>query len=99
MSWSQMNHRIAEQVDALLDTQKDAYPPDVARFYSRDTAAALIHAAIWGYSVRADSTAGVYAAENLFEALGLKAWSFDAEEAKEFQALRHKRQRDALKET
>ena len=99
MSWSQMNHRIADQIEALLDTQKDAYPSDVARFYSRDTAAALIHAAIWGYSVRADSTAGVYAAGNIFEALGLKAWSFDAEEAKEFHTLRHKRRRDASKET
>ena len=82
-----MNHMIADKVNELLDGQKDAYPPDEPRFYSREQAAAIIHAALWGYGVRASSTAGAYAGSNMFEALGLKWWTFDEADAARHQAL------------
>jgi hypothetical protein len=66
MAWSLLNHEIADSVNELLDARKDDYPPEVARFFSREQAAAIIHAALWGYGVRADSTAGVYAGMSLF---------------------------------
>lgn len=81
MAWSLMNHMIADKVNALLDEQKDVYPPEVKRFYSREQAAAIIHAVLWGYGVREDSTAGCYAGTNLFDALGLKWWTFTEEDA------------------
>lgn len=79
---------IADKVNALLDEQKDAYPPEVKRFYSREQAAAIIHAVLWGYACRDDSTAGCYAANNLFDALGLKNWTFDDEESDIFNRAR-----------
>lgn len=81
MAWSLKNHMIAGEVEKLLDADKDAYPPEVKRFFSREQALAIIHAAMWGYGVREDSTAGAYAALNLYNALGLKGWTFDQEEA------------------
>jgi len=87
MAWSLMNHMIFEKVNALLDEQKDAYPPDVRRFYTRDQAATIIHAVLWGHGVREDSTAGCYAADNLFTALGLKWWTFNEDDAKQHQEL------------
>jgi hypothetical protein len=91
MTWSLMNHMIADKVGALLDEQKDVYGPEVERFFSREKAAAIIHAAIWGYGVRADSTAGAYAAMNLFDALGLKGWTFDQQEADALERFRQER--------
>lgn len=70
MAWSLMNHMIADKVAALLDEQKDAYPPEVKRFYSREQTLAIIHAALWGHAVREDSTAGAYAGSAMFDALG-----------------------------
>lgn len=87
MAWSLLNHMIADKVNELLDSQKDAYPPEEPRFYSREQAAAIIHAALWGYSARASSTAGAYAGSNLFDALGLKWWTFDEADAARHQAL------------
>lgn len=92
MSWSLLNHSIADKVSELIDAHKDDYPPEEPRFFSREQALAIIHAAIWGYSVRASSTAGCYAATNLYEALGLKWWTFDAEEAAIFQKIAQERQ-------
>lgn len=89
MAWSLLNHMIADKVNALLDEQKDAYPPEVKRFYSREQAAAIIHAVLWGHAVREDSTAACYAATNLFDALGLKNWTFDEEESAIFNRARH----------
>lgn len=82
-----MSDRIAEKVDELLEAVAAQYGPEVERFYSREQAAAIIHAALLGYSVRAGSTAGGYAAINLFEAIGLKFWSFDKDEAEACSAL------------
>jgi hypothetical protein len=94
MAWSLLNAMIADKVTALLDEQKDSYPPEVARFYSREQAAAIIHAALWGYSCRSDSTAGCYAGSNLFDALGLKSWTFDEDEAAAFHEIRNKMLRE-----
>jgi hypothetical protein len=91
MAWSLLNHMIADKVKALLDAQKDNYGPDVPRFFSREKAEAIIHAAIWGYSSREDGTAGCYAFMNLMDALGIKTWSVDEDEAKAIQELRAKR--------
>jgi hypothetical protein len=94
MAWSLLNHMIADKVNELLDGQKDSYPPEVKRFYSREQAAAIIHAVLWGHASREDSTAACYAAMNLFDALGLKQWTFDEDEAAAFQELRQKRLRE-----
>lgn len=98
MAWSLMNHMIADKVETLLDEKREAYPPDVVRFFSREKALSIIHAAIWGYSVREDSTAGAYAFMNLMHALGIKQWTFDADEAAQFQALREKINREKYAE-
>ncbi|EIM25699.1 hypothetical protein [Microvirga lotononidis] len=98
MAWSLLNHMIADKVNELLDTQKDSYGPEEERFYSREVAASIIHAAVWGYSCRSSSTAGVYAATNLLNALGLKFWSFDDEEAAALQEFRRARARSRLVE-
>ena len=98
MAWSLFNALIAEQVNALLDEAGKDYGPEVERFMSRDQAASVIHAALWAHGSRASSTAGVYAMMNLFEAIGLKNWTFDADEADAFNAVRASRQRAALAE-
>lgn len=86
---------IDEKVNELLDANTGAhYGPEVRRFYSREQAAAIIHAALLGYSVRAGSTAGGYAAISLFEAIGLKFWSFDKDEAEACSALCMKLQQE-----
>jgi len=72
---------VADMIEALLDTHDHLYPPGVPRFYSREKARAIIKAALWAYSARSDSTAGAYAAIDLFTALGLKDWTFEEEEA------------------
>lgn len=81
MAWSLLNHLIAEKVEELLKEQDCSYGPDVKRWFSREQAAAIIHAALWGYSVREDSTAGCYAAHNLTETLGIKWQCFDEQSA------------------
>ena len=97
MSWSLLNHMAADKVNELLDAHKDDYPPDVDRFFSREKAAAIIHAALWGYAVRSDSTAGCYAGSNLFDALGLKWWTLDDVEGAACQALVNKIREDKAK--
>jgi hypothetical protein len=94
VAWSLKNHLVADKVNALLDEDKDAYPPEVVRFFPKDKALSIIHAAIWGYGVREDSTAGCYAFMNLMEALGIKCWTFDADEAEQFRAIREKLHRE-----
>jgi hypothetical protein len=89
MTWSLEN--AADKVNDLLDLSKDTYPPEEERFFSREQALAIINAALLGYSVRADSTAGAYAAMNLYGALGLKGWTFDDTEAAALQAFRNKK--------
>lgn len=94
MAWSLMNHMIAEKVAALVDEQKDGYPPTVVRFFTREKALGIIHAALWGHGVREDSTAGCYAFMNLMEVLGIKSWTFDEDEAAEFRVVRERLQRE-----
>ncbi|MDR3488782.1 MAG: hypothetical protein P4M05_28255 [Bradyrhizobium sp.] len=94
MAWSLLNHMVADKVEALIKEQDDVYGPEVKRFYPTSVAKAIIHAALWGYGVRDDSTAGSYAGSALFDALGLKGWTFDQEEADALQRFRNeKRQR------
>jgi hypothetical protein len=81
MTWSLLNHMVADKVSELLDGQRDAYPPEVTRFFPREKAAGIIHAALWGYAVRDDSTAGCYAFSALMDTLGIKSWVFDEDEA------------------
>lgn len=81
MAWSLLNGIIADKVNALLDEQKDAYPPEVKRFLTREQTEAIIHAAIWAHASREDSTAACYAMTNLYDALGLKWWTFSEEDA------------------
>src|SRR5262245_51853516 len=94
MTWSLESAMVADKVNDLLDLFKDTYPPEVERFFSRKKALAIINAALCGYSVRADSTAGAYVAMNLYDALGLKGWTFDDTEAAALQAFRSKRTHD-----
>jgi hypothetical protein len=87
---SLLNIAIDPTVGALLDRAAALggdYPDDL-RFYSRAKAAAIIHAALWAYASRSDSTAGAYAAGNLFDAIGLKAWTFNSEEAATLNEIR-----------
>ena len=90
MAWSLLNMMAAEKVKALLDEYKNEYPPEEPRFYTREQAEAIIHAVLWGHASRSSSTAGCYAADNLFKALGLKWWTFDEEHAVHHQALAQK---------
>lgn len=99
MAWSLLNSMIADKVNELLDAQKDAYPEGVERFYSREQAAAIIHAAIWGHSVRSDSTAGAYAGSNMFDALGLKWWTFDEADAARHRDLAQQIMREKIAQT
>jgi hypothetical protein len=80
MAWSLANILAAEEVEKLIAAKDDEYPPEIERFFDRGKALAIVHAALWGYGCRADSTAGAYAFMNLMEALGIKAWSFDEED-------------------
>ncbi len=83
MSWSLLNHFMVDDVKALLDKGEEpggSYRDD-ERFFSREQAEKLIHAVLWAHGCRRDSTAGAYAAFNLYEALGLKNWTFDTVEA------------------
>jgi hypothetical protein len=93
MAWSLLNHMIADKVKALLDDQS-GYGPDVPRFFPREKAEAIIHAAIWGYSSREGGDAGCYAFMNLMDALGIKAWTFDEDEAKEIREMWTRRMRE-----
>jgi hypothetical protein len=83
MPWSALNHMMADDVRKLLDRPEfqQEREPEMVRFFSREKAEAIIHAALWGYGVRATSTAGAYAFSNLMDALGLKNWTFNDEEA------------------
>ena len=86
------NMLAADDVKALLDKHGGGnYGPDVQRFFPRERALAIIHAAIWGHGCRDDSTAGAYAALGLYEALGLKAWTFDDDEAEALQRYRREK--------
>lgn len=99
MAWSLLNHQAADDVSALLDRHAETYGPDVARFYSREQALAIIHAALWGYAVRSESTAGAYAADAMFRALGLATWSFDPQDAPILQAAWRERAEKKRAET
>lgn len=80
MAWSLGNYMITEDVEKLVASKDDVYEPGIERAFSREQALSIIHAAIWGYGCRAGTTAGAYAFMNLMEALGIKAWSFEAED-------------------
>jgi hypothetical protein len=77
MAVSLLNVLVADKVNALLDDPhvRDNLSDD-QRGFTRDQAEAVIHAAVWAYSARAGSTAEAYARMSLFDALGLKSWSF-----------------------
>lgn len=91
MSWSLMNHIIAEKVDSLVEGQTKSYAPEVERSMSREICLSVIHAALWAHGARGDSMAGAYAHLNLYNALGLKGWTFDDEEQALLVAHRTKR--------
>jgi hypothetical protein len=91
MVMSLLNMMLADKVNALLDEVEDGYPLDVERGCSREKAAAIIHAALWCRSSRADATAAAYATMALFEAIGIKCWTFDEEEAAEMRAVQEQR--------
>ena len=77
MSWSLLNGMLAADVEKLLSNEalrEDS--PDLQRAISKDTAMAVIHAALWAYSSRAGSTASAYAMSHLYDALGLETWTF-----------------------
>jgi hypothetical protein len=95
MAWSLLNHGAADKVAELLDEVKDNYPPEVTRFFPREKAEAIIHAALWGHSSRVDGTAGCYAFMNLMDALGFKGWTYDAEEAAVLTEYRTRRAKEA----
>ena len=88
MTWSLMNHMAAEKVAAILSEAGDSYGPDVPRAMPRKMAEAVIHAALWAHGSRSGSTAGAYAFGNLFDALGLKGWTFREDEAEAMQKFR-----------
>lgn len=88
MAWSLLNHTMAEKIGAIVDEVGGSYAPDVPRALDRAQALAVIHAAAWAHGVRSDSTAGAYAMMNLFEALGLKGWTFQADEAEALMQFR-----------
>lgn len=94
MSWSLLNSMLAAEVDTLLSKAGEGLGENDARGISKEKALAAIHGIIWLYACRDGSTASAYASFNLFEALGLKDWSFDDEEAKAFQEVRAKMWRD-----
>lgn len=77
MAVSLLNVLIADKVEALLDDPhvRDNLKDD-ERGFTKVQASAIIHAALWAYSARAGSTAEAYARINLFDAIGLKSWSF-----------------------
>lgn len=77
MTVSLLNVLVADKVNALLDDPhvRDNLPDD-QRGFTREQATAIIHAALWAYAARAGSTAEAYARMGLFEAIGLKTWSF-----------------------
>lgn len=49
---------------------------------------------MWGYGVREDSTAGCYAGSNMFDALGLKGWTFDEDDAADLLRITNRRLRE-----
>jgi hypothetical protein len=77
MTVSLLNVMLADKVTALLDDPHvRVNVEDEHRGFTRDQASAIIHAALWAYSARAGSTAEAYARMSLFDAIGLKSWSF-----------------------
>ena len=86
---SLLNEMLADKVNALLDECRKLGTRDQP-FYSREQASAIIHAVLWGHGSRSDSTAAVYAAQSLFDALGLKDWTFSEEESAVLQEYRRK---------
>lgn len=72
---------IDEKIKNLLDIWLDKYPVDVERFYSRAKAEIMISSIVWAYSCRSDQMAGIYAVQQLFDAIGIKEWTFKEDEA------------------
>lgn len=74
---SLLNVMIARDVAKLFEHEavRDDTPDD-RRMMSRKEAEDVIHAALWAYACRSDSTAGAYAKYALFQALGLESWTF-----------------------
>jgi hypothetical protein len=77
MAVSLLNVLIDEKVLALLDDGllRDDLKDD-ERGFSRAEVAAVIHAALWMHSARSGSFACAYAMDALFQAIGLKTWTF-----------------------
>ena len=73
MSWSLLNHMVAEHVDAVLSEVERVHGEPIP---DKDQARAGIHAVLWHATSRPGSTAAGYAWMNLMEALGIKRWSF-----------------------
>jgi hypothetical protein len=68
-------------IDCLLDLVIDAQSKCETPLFSRSEAFQLIHAALRGCSVSADSTLAAYATTTILGTLGLKFWTFDEYEA------------------
>jgi hypothetical protein len=68
-------------IDCLLDLVIDAQSKCETPLFSRSEAFQLIHAALRGCSVSADSTLAAYSTTTILGALGLKFWTFDEYEA------------------
>lgn len=94
MSVSLLNVMLADDVERLLDNEMLRQDPDDDRRFSRDQARAIIHAALWAYSARADSMAAAYAFLSLMEAIGIKGWAFEDDEVDALADYRVKKWRE-----
>lgn len=74
---SLLNVMIAKDVAKLFEHGAvESDMPDDRRSMPRAQAEAIIHAALWAYACRDDSTAGCYARMAMFDAIGLESWKF-----------------------
>lgn len=88
---SLFNVLIAEKVKELVQEASKSYPPEVERGMNQERTMAIIHAALWAHTCRVDSTAAAYARMSVFEALGLKNWTFDEDESEALAEFRRRR--------
>jgi hypothetical protein len=81
MSPDDLREETKRGIDSLLDLVLDAQSKCETPMFSRSEAFQLIHAALRGCSVSADSTLAAYATTMILGTLGLKFWTFDEYEA------------------
>jgi hypothetical protein len=88
MTWSLLNHHLADSVITLLDQANEGNENREAmehRAMSREQAANIIHAVLWAYSSRSSDFAGAYAMRAFQHSVGekltdwlVKSFEFDA---------------------